>query len=1428
MKYLNLFSYTFILILFCTGVTLSQPVILWDSTYGGSGRDGGMEIMKVKGGFMAASRTSSFDFDINSLTDPDGSGSHFGEEFWIKKLDPNGQILWQNAIGGSGSEQITAFDTTLDGGYILTGFISPVQNGDLVLPPDVDGNFGFGATDIWVVKVDGNGLIQWQNQIGGNSFDQAFDIISTSDGGYLVVGNTYSTTGDALAITECDGTGNHGSVDIWVIKLSSTGNILWNNQLGGSSFDYGGTAVEMNNGYLICGESSSNNGDLALPDADGTPAHGSYDYYLAKLNKNTGVVIWDNAIGGSGLDVTNATPGLIATSDGNYLLCGRSNSTNGDALSINDVDGSTFHGSQDMWAVKVDPNGQILWHNIIGTSGWDEPHAAHVACDGGIVLSGYSDFVGIGGDKTRANPNGGRAPWLVKLNTTTGFIEWDYAFSSAGGVTTWDGPHLGLSYGSDADFFVIIDSLGGDYYFWSASANPAGGDKKSGIHGTQSTSNYDSWLVKLAFSKPTANFTHDTVCDGSPMSFTDLSSFMNIQPAPLYYWNFGDPASGAANLSNLKNPIHIFSGPGNYNVQLIVQYECKYDTITKTVIVDPIPTITSSGATLCSGSTRNLTATPSGGSWSVVSGPGTISGSTLSPTGTGTITIQYSLNGCTITQAINVGATVINNRPTQTSCDSIQVNGNWYFSNQTVSDTIVGGASNGCDSIINTPVIINTFQIINNNITVCAASLPVVIHGIPRGSAGVYSFTYTGANTCDSIVNTTLIISNAVVNNRPTQTSCDSIQVNGNWYFSNQTVSDTIVGGASNGCDSVVNTPVVIKNASFSTINTSFCGSYTSPSGKIFTTAGNYMDTIPNTNGCDSVISITLTNGPGTVYPVNLTACDSALINGTWYTFSQLVSDTFPTIGCDSIVNTTLSINNSTTGTINTTFCGSYTSPSGKIFTTAGNYMDTIPNTNGCDSVISITLTNGPGTVYPVNLTACDSALINGTWYTFSQLVSDTFPTIGCDSIVNTNLTINTPTNSTINVIGAGSYVSPSGNYTWTIAGTYTDTITNANGCDSVITIILTFGVVDSVSVTACDSALVQGFWYYNSQIINDTIHGGGPNGSDSVIVTTLTINYTVVYNAPQLVGCDSVVFNGITYYNNQIVSTIYPGASAMGCDSIVQTPIIINSASYTNLSGSFCNGDSVLVSGNYYSNVGTFYDTLSHPITGCDSILVITITIKFPEFGGIDTSICSNEILVIGGVTVTGKGLYYDTIPGGASNGCDLINIYNVTIKPDAIIKAFSPDSLLCFGDSSKLIAVGGNNYTWWNMSETGSGFYVKPTETTTYTVFDSTLCGIPSSQVTITVLDEAIFYVPNVFSPNGDNNNDVFQVKARGVESFYIMIYDRWGEKVFESEDVNETWDGTLRNKPMNVGVFVYYVKAKLKCGKEIEEKGEVSILK
>ncbi|MEO5776114.1 MAG: T9SS type A sorting domain-containing protein [Flavobacterium sp.] len=289
--------------------------IQWQKSFGSSNGDAAFSIQLTSdGGYVMVGYSSQNDGNV--------TGNHGGPDYWVVKLDAGGNMLWQKSLGGSADDVGQSVQTTSDGGYIVAGYSSS-NNGN------VTGNHG--TTDYWVVKLDASGNIQWQKSLGGSNTDYAQAIQTTSDGGYIVVGSSFSNNGNV--------TGNHGGIsDFWVVKLNATGTLLWQKSLGGSDADYAQSIqTTSDGGCVVAGYSYSNDGDII-------GNHGSSDCWIIKLDI-TGTKQWQKPLGGSGEESANS---IQNTSDGGYVITGFTNSNDGD------ITGN--HGGLDCWVVKLAPD----------------------------------------------------------------------------------------------------------------------------------------------------------------------------------------------------------------------------------------------------------------------------------------------------------------------------------------------------------------------------------------------------------------------------------------------------------------------------------------------------------------------------------------------------------------------------------------------------------------------------------------------------------------------------------------------------------------------------------------------------------------------------------------------------------------------------------------------------------------------------------------------------------------------------------------------------------------------------------------------------------------------------------------------------------------------------------------------------------------
>ncbi len=584
------------------------------------------------------------------------------------------------------------------------------------------------------------------------------------------------------------------------------------------------------------------------------------------------------------------------------------------------------------------------------------------------------------------------------------------------------------------------------------------------------------------------------------------------------------------------------------------------------------------------------------------------------------------------------------------------------------------------------------------------------------------------------------------------------------------------------------------------------CNSYTSPSGKYTWTSSNiYLDTIPNSQNCDSIITIDLTINTPVSGTDTRTECDTfTWIDGITYT-SDNNTATFNIVngaanGCDSLVTLDLTIVNSTSGTDTRTECSPFTWIDGNVYTSNNNtatFNLVGGGANGCDSLVSLDLT----VIFPSfgtdTRTECSPyTWIDGNTYTANNNTA-TFSIVGgaangCDSIVTLDLTIlNTPT-GVDTVVACDSYIWLNG-VTYTSSNnsaTFTYSNGAANGCDSIVTLDLT--ILNSATSTdtrvECDTyTWIDGITYTSSNsTATFTYSGGASNGCDSIVSLDLTI-FNSANGTDLQVQCDSFTWiDGITYTssNNTATFNIVGGASN-GCDSLVSLDLtILNSSTGTDTRVE-CDAYTWIDGNTYTSNNNTAtFNVVGGAANGCDSLVTLDLTI-INSTTGTDTRVeCGSYTWIDGNTYTSNNNTATFNIVGGAANGCDslvtldltIINVDVTTTVTGATITANASGAsyrwLDCQNGFSPIPGETGQSFT----PSTGGSYAVEITQNS---CVDTSACVAISSlepgdggKVGISVFPNPTSGILNIEleSPVNIQSLELIDVKGRLITTFQI----------------------------------------------------------
>jgi hypothetical protein len=443
MKKIILISMIFCLFI-VSGVFAQNPGdIIWSNSYGEFDKEYGYSVnLTTDGGYIMGGYSNSF-----------GAGDN---DVYLVKTDADGDTLWTRTYGGIDTDKCKSVQQCSDGGYIIAGetnsfgagsydvyliktdadgdtlwtrtfggtgidraeSVKETTDGDYILTGNT-GSFGAGGKDVYLIKTDANGDTLWTKTYGATDDEEGHSVVLTTDSGYIIVGFTDSF--------------GAGGKDVYLIKTDANGDTLWTNTHGGTDNDRGYAVQQCNDGgYIIAGDTKSSGA-------------GNSDFYLVKTDMG-GEALWTRDYGGTAIDIGYS---LQQTTDEGYIIAGSTQSFN--------------VGYFDIYLVKTDAIGDTLWTRTYGSFNYEHCRSVQLTTDGNYVAAGWTWSYGpgisafwllkIAGDSEPLIP-----PGYVEVDPYTGILTWGGAIFFDGFESYTAGEYLALQ--SD-DWVTWSGTVGG-------------------------------------------------------------------------------------------------------------------------------------------------------------------------------------------------------------------------------------------------------------------------------------------------------------------------------------------------------------------------------------------------------------------------------------------------------------------------------------------------------------------------------------------------------------------------------------------------------------------------------------------------------------------------------------------------------------------------------------------------------------------------------------------------------------------------------------------------------------------------------------------------------------------------------------------------------------------------------------------------------
>ena len=1403
---------------------------LWAKNIGGTLDENGSCIQLDASGniYVVGSFGGTVDFDPNGgVVNLTSAGS---DDAYILKLDASGSFLWVKSVGGTGAENATSVSIDASGNVCVIGDFA--ATGDFDPGAGVASLTSIGSNDSFILKLDASGNYMWAKRFGDVGYDTGRSITTDASGNIYATG-AFQGTADfdpGAGVVNLISAGNN---DIFVLKLDASGNYVWAKNMGGTSYDSGAFILTDGSGNVYTIGDLQGTGDFDPGAGTANLTAASNDVFLSKLDAS-GNYVWAKSWGGGGVDYGIS----IAMDAANNLY------STGYFFGTVDFDpgaGTTnlvSYGGYDAYISKLDPSGNFVWAKQLGGTINDYGYAIKVdASSDSIYTAGFfnatADF-DPGTGTFNLSAAGAADVFVHKMRVCTVPL-----------APTNITPVANQLICANSTASLSATGVGTVRWYSTSTATLALGSGTTYITPTLSIGTYTYYAEALTCSTGSIRTPVTvTVNAGSVVTINSSTICLGQQTATLI-------ANGASTYTWM--PVTSLSAGTGSIVMATPNINQTYTVIststggcistsTTIVTVNQLPVLTTNTAAICLGQ-QTATLIVSGASsytWSPSLGLSSSTGSivTANPISAQNYTvIAVDANGCTNSVTTTV---------TVRSLPTITVTGGVICAGQQSATLTASGASTyswmpstGLSSttgavVTGTPASSQNYTIAGADVNGCVNTTTTTVT-VTSGS----TITVNSATICVGQQTATLTASGASAYSWSPATGLSSTLGSSVTGTLGTTTNYTVFGTNSSGCVSTVTTSIIVNTPAIITVSSAtICvgqqtailiaqgsDNYTwSPSLGLSSTTGsvvtanptstqNYTITAIDMNGCSSNVTTTITVKSLPVL---------AVIGGTICSGQQ--SATLTANGASTYTWMPATDLSSTTGAVVTG-----TPASSQNYTIAGT------DANGCvnTATTTISVVSNP-TVTVTSATICAgqqtaTLTANGaSTYSWS-------PAIGLTSTLGSIVTGTPGTTTSYTVFGTNSNGCVRTATTNIIVNTLPIiTVSNASICIGqqtatlTVTGAITYTWIPSTGLSSSIGSLVTG---NPGSTQSYTVFGINASGCIGGTVTTIVVNPLPIIAVNQstiCVGQQSATLTASGAYtytwmpgtglssttgslvmgaptSNQNYTVV--GTNSNGCVNTKTTSIrIVPAPTITVNSATICAGQQTAQLTVTGITSGTFNWAPATDLTPTTGTMVVSSTTLTQTYTVVNTN----------------------------ANGCISTATAIVFVNPLPVIYA-TDDTLILLGQSAPISVIGGLSYTW--LPNDGSiacascsNTMVQPTVTTEYIVigYDSLNCW---QQDTVLVRVDVIcgdFFIPNVFSPNGDGLNDGINVHGICIASYNLQIFDRWGEKVFETTSKTESWDGSYKGKPMDTGVFVYKVVGTTIENKSFTMKGNVTLLR